>query len=104
MIELVTRNLVWKLLALLIAVLLWIAVSNEPDLSAFVSVPVEFKDLPDTLEISSDVATQVDLELSGPSSELRNFSGTRTAAVLDMADAQPGERASPIGAGEVHLP
>ena len=104
MIELFTRNFLWKVFALVIAILLWIAVANEPELSTFVSVPVEFKDLPETLEISSDVVDKVELEMSGPSGELRSFSGTRTAVVLDMADAMPGERTYTIGDGEVKLP
>jgi YbbR domain-containing protein len=104
MIELITRNIWWKLFALLIAVLLWIAVANEPELSTFVSVPVEFKDLPESLEISSEVVEKVELEMSGPSGELRNFSGNRTAVVLDLSDAAPGERTYSIGEGELHLP
>src|ERR1041384_7196803 len=104
MIELLTRNVWWKLFALLIAVLLWIAVANEPELSTFVSAPVEFKDIPDNLEISSDVIEKVELEMSGPSGELRNFSGNRTAVVLDLSDAVPGERTYSIREGELHLP
>lgn len=104
MIDWILRNIWWKLFALLIAVLLWIAVANEPELSTFVSVPIEFKDLPQSLEISSDVAEKVDLEMRGPSGELRSFSANRTAAVLDMADAVPGERTYLIGPSEVHLP
>jgi YbbR domain-containing protein len=103
-IEIVTRNIWWKLFALLIAVLLWIAVANEPELSTFVSVPIEFKDLPDTLEISSDVVERVELEMRGPSGELRNFTGNRTAVVLDMSDAMPGQRTYTIRGADVHLP
>src|SRR5262252_6022790 len=102
--HLVTRNFLWKMFALAIAILLWIAVANEPELSTFASVPVEFKDLPDTLEISSDVVDKVELEMRGPSGELRNFSATRTAVVLDMADAMPGERTYAISEGNVQLP
>ena len=104
MIELVTRNIWWKLFALLIAVLLWVAVANEPELSTFVSVPLEFKDLPENLEISSDVIEKVELEMSGPSGELRNFSANRTAVVLDLSDAAPGERTYRIHEGALHLP
>lgn len=102
--KLFTRNFAWKVFALAIAILLWIAVANEPELSTFVSVPVEFKDLPETLEIASDAVDKVELEMSGPSGELRSFSGTRTSVVLDMADAMPGERTYTIGEGEVKLP
>lgn len=104
MIKILTRNLWWKLFALLLAILLWIAVTNEPELSTFVSVPVEFKDLPETLAISSDVVDKVELEMRGPSGELRNFSANRTAVVLDMSDAMPGERTFSIGAEDVQLP
>jgi YbbR domain-containing protein len=103
-IKLLTRNIWWKLFALLIAVLLWIAVANEPELSTFVSVPIEFKDLPDTMEISSDVVEEVELELRGPSGELRSFTGNRTAVVLDMSDVMPGERTYTIRPSDVHLP
>jgi YbbR domain-containing protein len=103
-IKLLTRNIWWKLFALLIAVLLWIAVANEPELSTFVSVPIEFKNLPDTMEISSDVVEEVELELRGPSGELRNFTGNRTAVVLDMSDVTPGERTYTIRPSDVHLP
>jgi YbbR domain-containing protein len=104
MIDLVLRNIWWKLFALLIAVLLWIAVANEPELSTFVSVPVEFKDLPPSLEISSDVVDKVELEMRGPSGELNTFSVNRTAVVLDMSDAVPGERTYLIEGEQVHLP
>ena len=104
MIELLTRNIWWKLFAVLIAVLLWVAVANEPELSTFVSVPVEFKDLPGNLEISSDVLERVVLEMSGPSGELRNFSGNSTAVVLDLSNAAPGERTYRVQERSVHLP
>jgi len=104
MIDLIWRNIWWKLFALLIAVLLWIAVANEPELSTFVSVPVEFKDLPPGLDISSDVLEKVELEMRGPSGELRSFTANSTAVVLDMSDATPGERTYLIEADDVHLP
>ncbi len=102
--DFLTRNLWWKLFALLIAVLLWIGVANEPELSTFVSVPVEYKDLPDNLELSSNVVERVELELRGPSGELRNFSSSKTAVVLNMADVNAGQRTFSIGDGHVQLP
>ena len=104
MIDLLWRNIWWKLFALLMAVLLWIAVANEPELSTFVSVPIEFKDLPQSLEISSDVVEKVTLEMRGPSGELQSFSVNRTAVVLDMSDAVSGERTYLIDSAEVQLP
>ena len=104
MIDLLWRNIWWKLFALLIAVLLWIAVANEPELSTFVSVPIEFRDLPPSLEISSEIVDKVELEMRGPSGELRNFTANKTAVVLNMSDAVPGEHTYLIESAEVHLP
>ena len=99
-----TRNAGWKLLSLLIAVLLWMTVASEPELATFVGVPVEYKNLPSDLEISSPVVNSVYLELRGPAGELRNFSERRAAVVLDMSEAQPGESTFTVGRSNVVLP
>jgi hypothetical protein len=101
----VTHNLWWKLLSLAIAVVVWGIVSNEPELSTFATVGVEYKNLPDDLEISSDPVSTVKLELRGPSGELRGVGdgGVRPEVILDMTTVQPGERTFPIGDGNVKL-
>lgn len=106
----VVDNFLWKLLALAIAVAIWMLVASEPELSTFAMVRLEFKNLPDDLEISSEPVSTVSLELHGPSGELRNLSGepygmgnVRPAVILDMAGVQPGERTFPIGNGNVRL-
>ena len=106
----VTDNFVWKLLALAAAVAIWMLVASEPELSTFATVRLEFKNLPEDLEISSEPVSTVSLELRGPSGELRSVSGEpyglgnlRPAVILDMAGVQPGERTFPIGDGNVRL-
>jgi YbbR domain-containing protein len=101
----VTHNLWWKVLSLAIAVVVWGIVANEPELSTFATVGVEYKNLPDDLEISSDPVSTVKLELRGPSGELRGVGdgGARPEVILDMTTVQPGERTFPIGDGNVKL-
>ena len=102
--QLVFHNFGWKLLALAIAVVLWALVASEPELSEFATVRLEYRNLPDDLEISSDPVTSASLELRGPSGELRGAGdGIRPAVVLDMSDVQPGERTFTIGARNVQL-
>ena len=94
----------WKLLALAIAVVLWALVASEPELSEYATVRLEYRNLPDDLEIGSDPVSQVSLELRGPSGELRGVGdGIQPAVVLDMSDVQPGERTFTIGASNVKL-
>ena len=103
---LLTQNLGWKLLSLGIAVVLWALVASEPELSTFALVGVEYKNLPDGLEISSDLVSSLRLELRGPSGALRGLGegGTRPEVILDMSGVEPGERTFEIGAGNVKLP
>ena len=56
MIQLFTRNLGWKLLSLLIAIALWIAVAREPEVATSLSVPVEFRNMRDDLDIERQPA------------------------------------------------
>jgi len=99
--EVVTQNAGWKLLSLAIAVVVWGLVANEPELSTFVTVGVEYKNLPEDLEISSDPVAAVKLELRGPSGELGGAS--LPEVILDMSKVEPGERTFPIGAGTVKV-
>jgi YbbR domain-containing protein len=67
---------------------------------------VEYKNLPNDLEISSDLVSTLRLELHGSSGALRELgdNGVRPEVILDMAGVEPGERTFAIGAGNVKLP
>ena len=108
----IAANFLWKLLALALAVVIWALVATEPELSTFATVRLEFRNLPDDLDISSQPVTSVTLELHGPAGALRNMggaepfglAGVRPAVVLDMSGVQPGECTFAIGYGTVRLP
>lgn len=101
-----THNIGWKLLSLAAAVLLWISVASEPELSTFISVPVEYKSLDPEMEINSDVVETVFLEVRGPSEELGGLpeSRRRYAVILDMSSIQAGQHTFAIDRGDVRLP
>lgn len=103
--RLISHNFWWKILALAIATLIWALVASEPELSTFVTARLEYKNLPEDLELSSDAVTQIVLELRGPSGELRGLGdgGQHPGAILDMSNAAPGERTFPIGTANVRL-
>jgi hypothetical protein len=100
-----TRNLIWKLLALAAAFGVWLNVANEPELATVVSVPVEYNHFPKDLEISSDIVETIDLEARGPSGQLRSLHDSRIAAVVDFANVTaPGERTFTLTTAELKLP
>ena len=97
-------NLGWKLLSLLIAVALWIAVAREPELATSIAVPIEFRSIPDDLDIGSNLPDRVRLEIRGSSGRLSRDSLADLAVIVDLSDARPGERTYNIRASNINLP
>jgi hypothetical protein len=100
-----TRNLGWKLLSVLLAVLLWIAVEGEPELVTVQTVPVFYRNVEPTLALVANPPPTVRLELRGPSDVLGRDSLSNVAVLLDLTGAtEPGERVFPISHTNVSLP
>ncbi len=91
-------NIGWKLLALGIAVILWVSLASEPELATSISVPIFFRYLPEDLDISSDPLTGVHLEIRGPARRLSPESLAQAAVVFNLSDVQPGERTFTVDA------
>jgi len=98
------HNIGWKLLSLLIAVTLWIAVAREPELATSLSVPVEFKNIPEDMDLGPNVPERVHLEVRGPSGRLSRDNLADIAMILDLTDAHPGERSYTIHPYNFNLP
>src|SRR3989454_9226924 len=105
MMEALTRNAGWKLFALLVSVLLWLTYARDPEVGTFVSVPVEYRGMPDDLEIGSDLVGSVSIDLRGPSGKIENFNAAKSAVVLDFSGIhKPGERTFQIDERNINLP
>lgn len=101
----ITRNFLWKLVALVAAFGVWLSVANEPDLATIVSVPVEYNNYPQDLEISSDIVESIQVEARGSSGQLRTLHDARIAAIIDFATVKdPGERTFTLTTAQLNLP
>jgi len=104
-VHLVFRNTGWKLLSLALATLVWIAIYREPIIFSILAAPVQFKNVPPDLEISSDIIESVDIETRGPAGLLRNLSEKRVAVMLDFSNVHDaGERTFGIERRNTNLP
>src|SRR6266436_6298781 len=105
MIGLLTRNAGWKVFSLLVSVLLCFSFARDPEVGTFISVPVEYRGMPDELEVSSDLVGSVSIDLRGPSAKIENFNAAKSAVVLDFSDIhKPGERTFQIDERNTNLP
>jgi YbbR domain-containing protein len=100
-----TRNLLWKLFALVVAFGVWLNVASEPELATIVSVPVDYNNVPKDLEISSDIVESISIEARGPSGQLRNLHDSPVAAIIDFSSVkEPGERTFTLTRADLKLP
>jgi YbbR domain-containing protein len=100
-----TRNLIWKLFALVAAFGVWLNVASEPELATIVKVPVEYNNFPKDLEISSSIVDSIEVEARGPSGQLRSLNDSRIAAIVDFATVKaPGQRTFTLTTAQLKLP
>jgi len=103
--RLFTENIPAKLFSVLIAFLLWVALVDEPELIETVTVPVEYRNLSSTLDLSPDAPTRIQLQVRGPRGRLNEVSPDRTSIVLDLgAMSGPSARTFTIQENSINLP
>jgi diadenylate cyclase len=105
LIRFLTRNLIWKLFALVVAFGIWLNVASEPELEIIVSVPVEYNNIPKDLEISSTIVESIEVEARGPAGQLRSLNDSHVAEIVDFANVKsPGQRTFTLTSAQLKLP
>ena len=100
----VIHNFWLKILSLLLATGLWLAISPDQELAEVaVRVPIEFEHVPLHLEISSATIPDAQIRVRGPQRLIRDLRSTDIHAELELADAKPGERTFDLTAQQIHL-
>jgi len=100
-----TRNLGWKVLSVVLAITLWIAVDGEPELVTLQSVPVFYQNVESNLALVANPPAAVRIELRGASDVLSRNNLANVAVLLDLAGlTEPGERVFPVTRANITLP
>ena len=103
--SLFTQNLGYKILSLVLAAGFWLVVVDEPEVTAALQAPLQFRNFPRDLELSSGTIDKVHLEVRGPSIKLTSASLGDVAVVVDLSGVRrPGERTFPITLANASLP
>jgi len=93
-----------KIIAVLLAAGLWLAIAREPVAEVAVEVPIEFRNIAENLEISSEVAPEAQIRLRGPEYIVRQLKASDVRAEIDLTGLHPGERTFDLTAQQVHRP
>jgi YbbR domain-containing protein len=100
----VLHNLGLKVLSLLLAAGLWLAIARDPVAEVAIRVPIEFLHVGDNIEISSEQIPEAQIRVRGPGRFIRQLRATDVHAELDLRDAKPGERTFDLTAEEIRRP
>jgi YbbR domain-containing protein len=98
------RHLGLKILAFVLALLLWFAVAGEEVVERGLRVPLELQQFPAGLELRGEWPTFVDVRLRGPSGALAGLAAGDTVAVLDLRTAKVGPRLFQLTPEQVRTP
>jgi YbbR domain-containing protein len=100
-------NLGLKLAALFVALLVWLAVSSAPQIEVAINVPVEFRNISDQLEVTSENIPQAEVRLRGPSRVIREMKTSDLHVSLNLANypiETTGERTFNLSPDQVRVP
>jgi YbbR domain-containing protein len=98
------RHLGLKILAIALASLLWLTVAGQHVVERSVRVPLEFRNVPQALEIVGSTPDTVDVRVRGSSTVLSRLEPGEIVAVLDLSAGRTGSRLFQIRADEVRAP
>ena len=98
------ENIGIKLISLLLAAGLWFLVARDPIAEIETRVPIEFRNLPENLEIDSASFTQAQVRVRGPERLIHRLEPGDVRAQVDLATVRPGERTFDLTSRQVHVP
>jgi YbbR domain-containing protein len=101
-VSLTGSNFGLKVLAVIIAVGLWVA--GHRDVERAVEVPVEFRNIPSDLMVMDNRVDYVVLRLSGPRTLVSTLDTDDLKLALDLNDAKPGSVSYPLGSSSFNVP
>lgn len=101
------RNLGTKLLALVIACATWFVLSGqrrERISERSYRIPLSIVNVPAGTMVVSPLPDAVDVRVRGAFTPLRTLDPSKLEAVIDLADAVPGEKRYPLGPADINAP
>jgi YbbR domain-containing protein len=94
-----------KILSLLIALALWWAVAHDQPAEIALTVPIEFYNTPEHLEISSERIQRAEVRVQGPARVLREMTNADIDAVIDLTGSKVGEHTFDLTPKQIrHVP
>lgn len=99
-----TRNVGLKIMSVVLAALLWLAVAGEQIVERALRIPLEFSNMPPGLELVGEPPNVIDVRVRGASGRLSRVAAGELVAVVDLAGVRPGQRLFHVSGADVRAP
>ena len=100
----ITHNWFLKVLSLLLAGTLWVAVASETSSEIGIEVPLEYRNVPANLEITGDTANTVEVRLRGSANLIKEVSAKEVSTTASLENMTPGEKIISLTPENVQAP
>jgi len=100
----IINNWPLKIVALVLAAMLWMAVSNEASSEIGLDVPLEYRNIPPQLEITGDMTNTVQVRLRGSSNVIKGLTAKDVSTTIDLGKMTTGEKIAALSPLNVQAP
>lgn len=104
MLRLITHNWSLKLLALCLALGMWIFVVGQERAELSLKIPVEYTQISDDVVVVGETVGELDVRVSGPRSLVRRAAAQGMGKVLDLSGLKEGKYEFQVIAEDLDLP
>lgn len=100
----ITHNWHLKIVSLVLAAMLWLAVGNQASSEIGLEVPLEYRNIPARLEITGDMTSTVQVRLRGASNLIKDITAKDVSTTIDLSKMGRGEKIIPLSPQNVQAP
>ncbi len=97
-------NIGIKIFSVILAITLWFFVSSQERSEVGFSVPIQFKKIPDSLEILRVSAEYLNVRISGPGAIIKSITPQQVQLSIDLENAKEGQTYYHISQNDISLP
>lgn len=98
------KNLPYKILAVLLALIMWYFVIGEERAEVGLTVPLELINIPRDLIVVNNVVHGIDIRVNGPGSLVRSLTAESLSKRLDLSNTKAGTVSFSISSEGIPLP
>ncbi len=102
--EFLFKNTILKVMALIFAIALWFLVAGEKKIEVGFLINLEFKNLPEDMEIVGEPVHEIEVRAAGSKAFLINLSPAHLSASVDLSQAAPGVNTVKITQNDIKAP